>query len=222
MKAIFDGIAIELTNSVREQISNLERSSPYEELRYIILSGGLGSSEYIKRKVIAGIYNAAPRLMGRDQVQVIVAPDPQLAVAKGLVMDRSQTLSHDITVWAGRCCRVSYGIICKYLYNSKEHFGEPNVKDPVSGQLWVQDQIEWIIKEVSHNHAGAQVTSETTANPPNRATSSPKKASQNNSPFASPKTNNSTLSTPTSSCPSSPKQTSHPAATAGPSPKSAQ
>lgn len=154
MKAIFDNVATELTNSVREQISNLERSLIHQELRYIILSGGLGSSNYIKQKVIAGISNATPRLMGRNQVEVLVAPDPQLAVAKGLVMDRSQTLEHDITVWAGRCCRVSYGVICKYPYNSKEHSGEPTVKDPVSGQLWVTDQIEWMIKEVSHDHTG--------------------------------------------------------------------
>lgn len=150
MKAIFDGIAAELTNSIREQLGNLDRSSPYQQLRYIILSGGLGSSNYIKQRVRMEIYNTSSRTMNRNRVEIIVAPDPQLAVAKGLVMDRSQTLSHDITVLAGRCCRVSYGIVCRYPYNSKEHVGEPTVEDPITRKPWVEDQIEWIIKEVSH------------------------------------------------------------------------
>lgn len=149
MQNIFDKIATALIKSIKEQIDNLERSTPHRELQYIILSGGLGSSNYIKQRVIEELYNTPSRFADRDPVRVLVAPDPQLAVAKGLVMDRSQTLGHDVTVLAGRCCRVSYGVICRYPYDSEEHVGEPTVRDPITGVLWVEDQIEWIIKEVS-------------------------------------------------------------------------
>lgn len=178
IQAIFDEIATELINSIREQINSLEHSSPYQELRYIILSGGLGSSNYIKQKVVAELYNTPSRLMSRGLVEVLVAPDPQLAVAKGLVMDRSQTLGHDVTVWAGRCCRVSYGIVCRYPYDSKEHVGEPTVNDPITGALWAVDQIEWIIKEVSRKSGLGRVDDRMTADTSHRAISSLKRALQ--------------------------------------------
>lgn len=148
MKAIFDDLIIRLIRKIREQISNLTRLSPYAELRYIILSGGLGSSRYVKERVTAEICTDAARVRNGNILRVLVAADPQLAVVKGLVMERAQSIEQDVPVWMGRCCRVSYGILCRRRYKAKEHFGEPTVKDPLTGELWVEDQIDWIIKVV--------------------------------------------------------------------------
>lgn len=75
----------------------------------------------------------------------------QLAVVQGLVMDRIQSLSHGNEIFAERCCRLSYGIICKEKYNPglQRHVGRPIVKDPWDGNTWVENQIVWFIKQVS-------------------------------------------------------------------------
>lgn len=146
---MFDRLIVKLIRKIKEQISSLARSPYPSQLRYIILSGGLGSSKYVKQRIMAEICTTSMRSQNGGSLNVLVARDPQLAVVKGLVMERAQTVEQDIPVWSGRCCRVSYGILCRRIYKPKEHFGEPTVKDPLTGELWVEDQIDWIIKVVS-------------------------------------------------------------------------
>lgn len=148
VKAIFDSLIVRLIRKIKEQISSLVRSQYASQLRFIILSGGLGSSKYVKQRIIAEICANASRLHNGGSLNVLVARDPQLAVVKGLVLERAQTVEQNIPVWSGRCCRVSYGILCRRIYNPKEHFGEPTVKDPLTGVLWVEDLIDWIIEVV--------------------------------------------------------------------------
>lgn len=138
-----------LIKNIHKKIESLAHSHPYQDLRYIVLSGGLGSSKYIKKRLVDEFSANTSRRANR--VEILVAPEPQLAVVKGLVMDRAQSLDQDVTVWAGRCCRVSYGVVCKVRYDSKQHAGETISRDSTTGTLWVEGQIDWFIKEVSRS-----------------------------------------------------------------------
>jgi len=80
---------------------------------------------------------------------VRIAPDPQLAVCKGLVADRVRKLTTNQSILGWRCCRASYGTICKILYNKKnpEHIGKPVTKDPINNKLYITQAVAWFIKK---------------------------------------------------------------------------
>lgn len=82
-----------------------------------------------------------------SNINVLCALEPQLAVAKGLVMDRTQALSRGVAVYTGRCSRVSYGVLTRLPYDKVNHRGARVTKDPLDGKLYAEDQIEWLIKE---------------------------------------------------------------------------
>ena len=83
-------------------------------------------------------------------MQVRVAPDPQLAVCKGVVADRISKLQSGQSVLKWRCCRASYGSLCMELYDNKNdlHIGRPTRRDPMDGKLYVTQSIAWFIKQV--------------------------------------------------------------------------
>lgn len=76
--------------------------------------------------------------------------DRQLAVVQGLVMDRIQTISRGNEIFTERCCRMSYGIIGMEEYNPNlpRHIGQPTWKDARDGKTWVENQIQWFVKQV--------------------------------------------------------------------------
>jgi hypothetical protein len=82
-------------------------------------------------------------------MQVRIAPDPQLAVCKGLVADRVRKLTTNQSILGWRCCRASYGTICKIQYNKKnpEHIGKPTMKDPINNKLYITQAVAWFIKK---------------------------------------------------------------------------
>jgi len=75
----------------------------------------------------------------------------QLAVVKGLVLARTQPLKNGLEVLPCRRCPLSYGILCRQLYDPGKcswHIGATVVKDPFDKKRWVEDQIFWFIKQV--------------------------------------------------------------------------
>jgi len=88
-------------------------------------------------------------------IQVRIAPDPQLAVCKGVVADRIRKLRAGTSVLSYRCCRASYGTICKELYNkdNPQHAGRATILDSMNGKPYVTQSIAWfIIKVWTHWH----------------------------------------------------------------------
>lgn len=70
-------------------------------------------------------------------------------------MDRVQKIKSGKAVLGRRCCRSSYGILCKERYDKKRHVGRENLTtDPLDGKMYVENSIVWFIKKVSHNIAG--------------------------------------------------------------------
>lgn len=83
------------------------------------------------------------------EIRIIQAPDPQLVVVKGLLLDRLQKLeTGNKSVLVARKARASYGVVCKVRYDEQIHFTEEPVKDPLDGELYAMSQIDWLIKKV--------------------------------------------------------------------------
>ena len=74
----------------------------------------------------------------------------QLAVVQGLVMDRVQAVNFKSPVFQERCCRLSYGIRCRELHDpvNISHLGKAVTIDPRDKKRYVENQIDWFIKQV--------------------------------------------------------------------------
>ena len=48
-----------------------------------------------------------------------------------------------------RCCPMSFGIVCREVYDPLKHQEEDVVTDPFDGKRWAERQINWIITQVS-------------------------------------------------------------------------
>lgn len=81
----------------------------------------------------------------------------QLAVVHGLVLARIQANKGGPEIYSQRCCPISYGILCRQLYDPQIHRDEDLVKDPFSKGHWAENQITWIIRQVSLSQVVLQV-----------------------------------------------------------------
>lgn len=47
-----------------------------------------------------------------------------------------------------RMCPISFGIVCRELYNASKHQGAEVIQDPFDKKRWAERQIHWIITQV--------------------------------------------------------------------------
>lgn len=137
LKQFFDTQIRLMMEKIDEQRIELTRQRPRDAIRYLVLSGGLGSSQYVQRELRARYAN----------LEILCAIEPQLAVAKGLVIDRVQALREGVGVYTGKCSRVSYGVLCRRPYDKDSHRGEPTEMDPLDKVVYAKEQVDWLIKE---------------------------------------------------------------------------
>jgi hypothetical protein len=146
LQSLFDKQINKLFKLIDTQLQQLWDKYPSEQVAHIILSGGLGNSAYVQQRLRD--YYRRTNIPNAQNIAVRIAPDPQLAVCKGLVTDRVRKLltSHSVLSW--RCCRASYGTMCKILYDKKnlDHQGKRLVRDELNGKLYIMDAIAWFVK----------------------------------------------------------------------------
>ncbi|KAL8745997.1 MAG: hypothetical protein Q9190_001923 [Brigantiaea leucoxantha] len=148
LRSLFDKQIQKLIGLVDAQLQNMQRKCPGQQVNHLILSGGLGHSAYVQDRLRAQ-YMSGGRHPNATNVQVRIAPDPQLAVCKGLVGDRVKRLKHGKAILRWRCCRASYGTICKELYDkaNPDHVGRATVRDPMNGKVYVTQSVAWFIRK---------------------------------------------------------------------------
>jgi hypothetical protein len=150
LKPFFDEQIVKLFDMIDKQLIRLEKLLPHEQVAQMVLSGGLGNSAYVQTQ-LRNRYSSgnAPRWNAKN-IELRVAPDPQLVVCKGNVSDRVQKLKSGQSVLGWRCCRSSYGTLCKVMYNPKDpmHYGLRTEKDLLDGKLYIMEYIDWFIKQV--------------------------------------------------------------------------
>ncbi|KAK5165270.1 uncharacterized protein LTR77_009368 [Saxophila tyrrhenica] len=145
---LFDHQIEKLFRLIDTQLYSLASKLPNQNVAHLILSGGLGQSAYVQQR-LREQYGEGSYIPNAHGMQVRVAPDPQLSVCKGLVADRLRKLRSGQSVLGWRCCRASYGLICKELYNKSNprHLGRRTEKDPRDGKLYVPECVFWFIEK---------------------------------------------------------------------------
>ncbi|KAK5125179.1 hypothetical protein LTR85_000855 [Meristemomyces frigidus] len=148
---IFDQQIGQIFSLIDERLLALQADSPAEQVSYIILSGGLGSSPYLYDQIKKRYQeNVGFRSANTSQIQIMKVLEPQLAVVRGLVRERTQRLGTPVAagpeVFETRRCRNSYGAIVRELYNDSKHRGLPIVQDMHDGRQWVDHVVDWFIK----------------------------------------------------------------------------
>ncbi|KAH9836420.1 Hsp70 family chaperone [Teratosphaeria destructans] len=148
LQRIFDEQIAKICSLIDTQLQIVMNTHIGEKISYLVLSGGLGSSPYVRRKLqeryerTCGLqpYNAR-------NMTVLIASEPQLAVVHGLVLARAQALRGGSEILSVRKCPLSYGIVCREVYDPAKHRGEEVTKDPYDNKKWAEGQVSWFIKQ---------------------------------------------------------------------------
>lgn len=114
----------------------------------MILSGGLGSSAYVKDRIRHHVQHFPhPNALS---MTVIPSPDPQLVVCRGLLHNQQQLSIGNGEMLVSRIARMSYGLNVKVPFDSTIHNLDDSIPDRFAPKKkrWVPNQIEWLIRKV--------------------------------------------------------------------------
>ncbi|KAI0444149.1 hypothetical protein F4803DRAFT_512206 [Xylaria telfairii] len=146
MQDLFDPHVEGTLQKIREQLDWVQKQGNCSSINYLILSGGLGSSKYVRDRLQREL-TVNPHICAK-KIKIIQASNPQLVVVKGLLQDRLQSLDSNIApVIVSRIARASYGILCKRKYNPLIHINDTIKKDAYDGEKYAMSQIDWIIRK---------------------------------------------------------------------------
>uniref|UniRef100_A0A0D2XFE6 Hsp70 protein n=1 Tax=Fusarium oxysporum (strain Fo5176) TaxID=660025 RepID=A0A0D2XFE6_FUSOF len=125
----------------------MAENKPTEQVTRMILSGGLGSSEYVQQRIREHL-NRFNHPSARN-CSVIPSRFPQTTVVRGLLQDHKQRIeTGNKPVLASYIARASYGVVVREIYNPERHFNEEIVQDDHDpGQRWAVNQVQWIIRK---------------------------------------------------------------------------
>ncbi|KAG5980824.1 hypothetical protein E4U55_003578 [Claviceps digitariae] len=148
IQALFDQQIEGIMKQAREQLDWLLEKGMTEQVEFIILSGGLGSSAYVRQTLQQQL--ATLSHPNAKHTKVIPCQDPQLVVVRGLLLEHQHKMKSGTSrsVLATRVARASYGVIVREAYSPGRHFDEEVIRDPFNAKkLWAVDQIEWMIRK---------------------------------------------------------------------------
>ncbi|KAM0252777.1 hypothetical protein ACHAQJ_007615 [Trichoderma viride] len=147
IQSLFDMQVEGVMKRITEQLDWLSQHFPTEQVEYMVLSGGLGSSAYIRDKIQQQV-TTYPHANAR-RVAVVPCHDPQLVVVRGLLLDHQQRMdTGNVPVLGARIARSSYGIVVREMYSPATHFDEEVVEDSWNPKKkWAINQIQWIIRK---------------------------------------------------------------------------
>ncbi|KAN0076644.1 hypothetical protein V8E54_006786 [Elaphomyces granulatus] len=150
-KDIFDPLVESIIELIDRQFENMQQRHPSKKMacaisiNYIVLSGGLGSSEYLRKALEEKFLDYHhPNASG---LKILVSDEPQLSVAKGLVYDRLQRMNTGKSVLGAKASPANYGIVVQKGYNKVKHVGEQVTIDEFSGGKTAKDLIHWFIEK---------------------------------------------------------------------------
>ena len=151
LEALFDKRLETIFEAVDTQLENLKILDGSRRVDYMILSGGLGSSQYVKKKLDER-YCKERRYSNAAGMTILRAVTPQLVVAKGLVTDHLRTRGRDNdkpSVLQNWISPRSYGVLCVRPWDPYIHLEQDKDRpDEFTGKVYANNQIEWFIKKV--------------------------------------------------------------------------
>lgn len=157
MAAFFDRRLNVIFGAIDKQLQNLQILNKSQKVNYMVLSGGLGSSKYVKNK-LEERYCKERRYSNAAEMSILRAMTPQLVVAKGLVTDHLRTRGKDDnspSVLQNWISPRSYGVLCVKPWDPHVHLSQDKeTPDDLTGKVYARNQIQWVIKKVSSLYRG--------------------------------------------------------------------
>lgn len=149
LEMLFDRQTSGLFSLVDHQLKRFAMSSPNQQVGHLVLSGGLSNSTYVQRRLKERYAMNTNTFSNARNLQVHVSPEPQLAVCKGICLDKVKNAGAGKAVLGWRVCRASYGTDCKILYNRKnpDHHGKRTQTDPLDGKDYIMNGVAWFIRK---------------------------------------------------------------------------
>ncbi|KAA8647819.1 Hsp70 family protein [Aspergillus tanneri] len=146
VKNCFDLKIAEICSLLDGHICQMYARYPKDQINYLILSGGFGSSPYVRQCLVERFTSLdTTKHPNAERMQVLLADEPQLVVVHGLVLDRIQQIRYGVVTFGSRCSPVSYGIICDQIYDPEKHIGESVRLDSRDKQMYAVDQVDWLV-----------------------------------------------------------------------------
>ncbi|KIW94189.1 uncharacterized protein Z519_05505 [Cladophialophora bantiana CBS 173.52] len=146
MKRMFDTQLEKMYRLIDSQLNRMRTVAPHDQVKYLVLSGGLGSSEYVFKQLEKRYVHEQPNVYA-PYLRIVTTNYPHLSVVKGLLIERLQKLKFTKSVLRARKCRQSLGILCEQLYDPVRHRGAKLKVDPTDGLTYAVDQISWFIRQ---------------------------------------------------------------------------
>lgn len=117
LEAVFNKQVAKVCSLIANYLSQVNRFHPDESVTYLVLSGSLGSSVYL-RKILRQRYflDKNPFICAHD-IQILRVAKPQLTVCHGPVLDGTQQIRYNRVVYKERFSRNSYGIVVQTEYD---------------------------------------------------------------------------------------------------------
>ncbi|KAK4957516.1 hypothetical protein LTR10_005481 [Elasticomyces elasticus] len=148
LQALFDEQIQRICDLLDDQLRAVQSSHPEESVSYLVLSGGLGSSPYLQKRIRERYeHGAGSGFANARNMTILLASDPQLAVVHGLLIARTQSLKGGPEVLSTRRCPISYGVLCRELYDAVKHQGEDVEQDPYTKKRFAEKQVSWFVKK---------------------------------------------------------------------------
>ncbi|TPX13394.1 uncharacterized protein E0L32_006124 [Thyridium curvatum] len=126
LRSLFDPEVDGMISSIRHMIDVVTKNDPSKEPNWLVLSGGLGSSAYVKQRVRAAF------------------PSPRVVIA-----DEDEPAKSGKSALRFRKARASYGVITEERYDKRleAHAGKHPVISKIDGCEMVENRVVWVIKK---------------------------------------------------------------------------
>ncbi|KAI0866070.1 hypothetical protein F4860DRAFT_500098 [Xylaria cubensis] len=136
LNKIFDSVFEKISELIENQVQAI-MSKTGNLPEFIVLNGGFGRCEYIRRKL---------RLQYSDRIEILSETNdkPWTAVARGAVMSGVADVKNQVQV-RSHISRYSYGWIMWEDYNHRIHHPDDQDTDEVTGRIKARDQMVWFV-----------------------------------------------------------------------------
>ncbi|PYI02703.1 actin-like ATPase domain-containing protein [Aspergillus sclerotiicarbonarius CBS 121057] len=144
LRGMFDAVVDRILNLVRQQITDARAETGRQVITRIILVGGFGDSEYLRKA-----FRSAFEL--QDKIAITVPDNPQAAIVQGAVLRGLEGLRSTT-----RRCRRHYGFMWDYHFRPGIDKELHCYRHPFTGVKMVRNVMKWMIAKgdkYSEGHA---------------------------------------------------------------------
>ncbi|KAF4979510.1 hypothetical protein FZEAL_4278 [Fusarium zealandicum] len=146
IQKLFDDHVVAIIRRIEERLDWLAEKGHTEQVEYMILSGGLGSSAYVRDRLQRHLTDL--RHPNARNIAVVPSQEPQLVVVRGILENKRQVELGSKPVLGTWIARASYGVKVQEVYSPARHFDEDVRDDPWDSSVkWAVNQIQWLIRK---------------------------------------------------------------------------